>query len=198
MGYPASRVSCFIRRCVWLSDASPLSCKKNPNIDTMKNRILTLLLGLLLWAPVVSAQLPSVQLKDINGRTVNTSKISNNGKPVIISFFATWCKPCLRELKAIAEVYPDWQDETGVKMYIVSIDDAQNSSKVRPLVNAEGWEYETLLDPNSEFFKAMGLQVVPHVLVLDGQGKVVMSHSGYTDGSESEIIETIRNLGKTK
>ena len=164
----------------------------------MKNRILTLLLGLLLWAPVVSAQLPSVQLKDIKGQTVNTSKISNDGKPVIISFFATWCKPCLRELKAIAEVYPDWEDETGVKMYIVSIDDAQNSSKVRPLVNAEGWEYETLLDPNSEFFKAMGLQVVPHVLLLDGNGKVVMSHSGYTDGSESEIIETIRNLGKTK
>ena len=55
-----------------------------------------------------------------------------------------------------------------------------------------------MLDPNSEFFKAMGLQAVPHVLVLDGNGKVVMSHSGYTDGSESEIIKTIRNLGKDK
>lgn len=161
-------------------------------------RILTLLLGMLLLIPAASAQLPSIQLKDIYGHEINTAKIANDGKPVIISFFATWCKPCLRELKTISEVYPDWQDETGVKMYIVSIDDAQNSSKVRPLVNAEGWEYETLLDPNSEFFKAMGLQAVPHVLVLDGDGKIVMSHSGYTDGSESEIIDTIRNLGKNK
>ncbi len=162
------------------------------------NRLVILLLGLLsmTFASRVSAQLPSIQLKDIHGKTVNMSEISNDGNPVIISFFATWCKPCMRELKAIHEVYPDWQDETGVKMYIVSIDDAQNSSKVRPLVDAEGWEYVTLLDPNSEFFKALGLQAVPHVLVLDGQGKVVMSHSGYTDGSESEIIETIRNLGK--
>lgn len=149
-----------------------------------------------LWGTfAASAQLPSIQLKDTRGRTMDVSAISNDGKPVIISFFATWCKPCMRELKAIAEVYPDWQDETGVKMYIVSIDDAQNSSKVKPLIDAEGWEYEALLDPNSEFFKAMGLQTVPHVLVIDGSGKVVMSHSGYTDGSESEIIDTIRKLG---
>lgn len=160
------------------------------------NRIFTLLSGLLLGVVAASAQLPSIQLKDIDGHDITTADISNDGKPVIISFFATWCKPCMRELKAISEFYPDWQDETGVKMYIVSIDDAQNSSKVRPLVNAEGWEFETLLDPNSEFLKAMGIQIVPHVLVLDGNGKVVMSHSGYTDGSENEIIETIRNLEK--
>ncbi|MDE7119603.1 MAG: TlpA family protein disulfide reductase [Muribaculaceae bacterium] len=145
-------------------------------------RIVIMLLGLiaLCATPAAWAQLPSIQLKDTRGRTVNVSEISNDGNPVVISFFATWCKPCMRELKAIAEVYPDWQDETGMKMYIISIDDAQNSSKVKPLVDAEGWEYEVLLDPNSEFFKAMGLQTVPHVLVLDGQGKVVMSHSGYT------------------
>lgn len=164
-------------------------------------RILFSLLGvmaLLLSAPRVSAQLPSVQLKDIYGKTVNTAEIAKGGKPVIISFFATWCKPCMRELKAIAELYPDWQDETGVKMYIVSIDDAQNSAKVRPLVEGEGWEYETLLDPNSEFFKSLGLQMVPHVMVLDGKGNVVMSHQGYTDGSEHELIDTIRNLGNEK
>lgn len=144
------------------------------------------------------AQLPSIHLKDTKGNVVNVAEISNDGKPVIISFFATWCKPCLRELKAIAEVYPDWQDETGVKMYIVSIDDAQNSSKVKPLVDAEGWEYNVLLDPNSELFKALGLQGVPHVIIVDGEGKVALSHMGYTDGSESELIETVRQLAKDK
>ena len=67
-------------------------------------------------ALTISAQLPNVKLQDINGKTVQTGTISNNGKPIIISFWATWCKPCLRELKAIHEVYPDWQEETGVKM----------------------------------------------------------------------------------
>lgn len=138
------------------------------------------------------AQLPDVTVKDLAGRNVNVSKLSNGGKPFAISFFATWCKPCMRELKAIADLYPDWQDETGMKMYIVSIDDAQNASKVKPLVDAEGWDYEVLLDSNSDFFRAMGLQTVPHVFVVDGKGKIIYNHSGYTDGSETEIIKTIR------
>ena len=97
------------------------------------------------------AQLPSVTLKDINGKTVDTATLQNDGKPFIISFFATWCKPCNRELKAISEVYADWQDETGVKVIAISIDQAQNVAKVKPLVDGYGWEYEVLLDPNSDF-----------------------------------------------
>lgn len=138
------------------------------------------------------AQLPSVELKDVNGKTVNTSQIDNNGKPVIISFFATWCKPCLRELKAINEVYQDWQDETGVKLVAVSIDDGQNAQRVKPLVDGFGWEYDVLLDTNSDFKRAMNVNNVPHVFVLDGNGKIVYDHSGYTDGSEQHLIEVIR------
>ncbi|MGN0211147.1 MAG: TlpA family protein disulfide reductase [Muribaculaceae bacterium] len=141
-----------------------------------------------------SAQLPSINLKDINGNTVNTATINNNGKPFIVSFFATWCKPCMRELRSIAEVYPDWQDETGVKVVLVSIDEAQNSNKVKPLVDAEGWEFEVLLDVNSELYNALGLQMVPHVIICDGVGNVVYSHSGYTDGGEEQLIEIVRTL----
>ena len=143
-----------------------------------------------------SAQLPSVQLKNLNGKPVNTAKLSNDGKPFVISFFATWCKPCLRELKAIAEVYPDWQDETGMKLIAISIDEAQNASKVRPLVDSEGWEYEVLLDPNSDFARSMGVQSIPHVFVVDSKGKIVYNHSGYSDGSESAIIKKIREVSK--
>ncbi|MCM1110270.1 MAG: TlpA family protein disulfide reductase [Clostridium sp.] len=138
------------------------------------------------------AQLPSVTVKDTKGRTVDTATLSNDGNPFVISFFATWCKPCLRELRAISEVYPDWQDETGMKMYIVSIDDAQNTNKVKPLVDSEGWDYDVLLDANSDFFRALGLQMVPHLLICDGDGNIVYTHSGYTDGSESEIIKIVR------
>lgn len=86
----------------------------------------------------VEAQVPSVTLKDINGKTVRTDTLSNNGKPFIIDFFATWCKPCNRELTAISEVYEDWQEETGVKLIAVSIDQAQNINKVKPLVDSHG------------------------------------------------------------
>ena len=149
---------------------------------------------LLMTCIVAKAQLPSVQLKTLEGKAINTSKLHNDGKPFIISFFATWCKPCNRELSAIHEVYPDWQEETGGKVICVSIDQAQNINKVKPLVDGNGWEYEVLLDPNGDFRRAMGVQTIPHVFVIDGKGKIADSRSGYTDGSEEHLIEKVREL----
>lgn len=140
------------------------------------------------------AELPSIQLKDINGKRVDTAKLDNDGKPYIISFFATWCKPCLRELDAINEVYPDWQEETGMKLIAVSIDKAQDESKVKPLVNSKGYEYDVLLDPNGDFKRAMGVNMVPTVFIIDGNNNVVDTRTQYTDGSESHLIEKIREL----
>ena len=160
----------------------------------VKNLFAAVLLLLCMVANTASAQLPSVKLKDINGKVIDTATLSNDGKPFIISFFATWCKPCNRELKAINEVYPDWQDETGVRVIAVSIDEAQNAQKVKPMVDAAGWEYQVLLDPNSDFRRAMGVNMIPHVFVIDGNGKIAESRSGYTEGGEQHLIEKVKEL----
>lgn len=163
----------------------------------MKNLKALLIVALLAIAGMAGAQtLPAVTLKDINGKTVQTDQLSNNGKPFIISFFATWCKPCNRELSAISEVYADWQEETGVKLIAVSIDQAQNINKVKPLVDSNGWEYDVLLDPNSDFKRALGIQMIPYVLIVDGKGNIVYKHNGYTEGAENELIEKVRELVK--
>lgn len=159
-----------------------------------KKTIFIMLLALV--AVTVNAQLPSVSLKTMDGKTVNTAELTNDGKPFIIDFFATWCKPCNRELDAIAEVYEDWQKETGVKIIAVSIDQGQNINKVKPLVANHGWEYEVLLDPNGDFKRALGIQMIPYVLIVDGQGNIVYKHNGYTDGAETELIEKVRELIK--
>lgn len=138
------------------------------------------------------AQLPQVTLKTMDGKAVRVDTLSNGGKPFIIDFFATWCKPCNRELDAISEVYADWQKETGVKIFAVSIDQAQNIHKVKPLVDNHGWEYDVLLDPNSDLRRAFGIQNIPYVLLVDGQGTIVYRHMGYTDGEETELIEKVR------
>ena len=142
------------------------------------------------------AELPSVILKDMNGNTVNTAEISNDGKPIIIDFWATWCKPCVRELNAIAEVYDEWVDETGVKIYAVSLDEGQDQERVKPFVSSKGWEYEILLDPNGDFKRQLGVSNPPHVFVVNGEGNIVWNHQGYVDGSEEEIIEAVKNSMK--
>ena len=155
----------------------------------------------LLWVMVfaysmipVQAQLPTITLKNMNGTQIRTDTLSNGGKPFIIDFFATWCKPCNRELDAISEVYEEWKEETGVKIIAISIDHAQNINKVKPLVSNHGWEYEIMLDPNSDFLRALGGQMIPYTLIVDGKGNIVYKHSGYTDGAETELIEKVREL----
>lgn len=160
----------------------------------MKKCIISFFVCLVAGFAVAQAQLPAVTLKTIDGATVHTETLSNDGKPFIIDFFATWCKPCNRELSAIAEVYDEWKEETGLKIYAVSIDQAQNINKVKPLVDENEWEYEVLLDSNSDFLKALGGQMIPFVVVVDGNGNIVSKHSGYTDGAEDELIQEVHHL----
>lgn len=145
------------------------------------------------------AQLPSVVLTDIQGNSVKVDALENEGHPIIIDFFATWCKPCIRELSAIADVYEDWQKETGVKLVAISIDKAQDAGKVKLLVNENEWPYETvLLDKNSELKQALSIQMIPYTLVIDGKGKIVYRHYGYTDGEEEELLEIIKKSESSK
>lgn len=161
----------------------------------MKQKMVISLLAMIMFAlQDIYAQLPTVTLKTMDGKVVRVDTLSNNGKPFVIDFFATWCKPCNRELDAISEVYEDWQKETGLKIYAVSIDQAQNIQKVKPLVDNHGWEYDVLLDPNSDLRRALGIQNIPYVLLCDGNGKIVYKHMGYTDGEENELIEKVREI----
>ena len=163
----------------------------------MKKILLTMIIALGSLNSAL-AQLPSVVIRDIDGKAVKTDTLSNNGKPFIIDFFATWCKPCNRELSAIADVYEEWQEETGVEVIAVSIDQAQNINKVKPLVNNHGWPYKVLLDPNSEFKRALGVQMIPYTIIVDGKGNIAYKHNGYTDGAEDDLIQKVREHLKGK
>ena len=140
--------------------------------------------------------IPSVTIKDFKGNPYNTSEIKNDGKPLILSFWATWCKPCLRELNAIADVYDDWVNETGVKLVAVSIDDARSTKMVEPLVNGKAWEYIVLLDPNGDFKRAMNVGPIPQTFLLNGKGEIVWQHTTFAEGDELTLIEIVKKVIK--
>ncbi len=140
------------------------------------------------------AKLPSIQLKDMEGNTVDTGTLSNDGKPIIISFWATWCSPCKKELNNYAEHYEKWQQETGVKIIAVSIDDQRSVTRVAPYVSSVQWEYQVLLDSNKQFALAMGVNNVPHTFLIDGKGNIVWQHNNYADGDEDELYQELLKI----
>ena len=164
----------------------------------MKKLFLSLL-ATILFSTLSIAQnraLPSVDVITVTEERFNITDLENNGKPIVISFWATWCKPCKEELNTIAEVYEDWQDETGVKLVAISIDDSKTKAKVVPYVNASEWDYEVYIDKNGDLKRAMGISTVPHTFLLNSKKEIVWQHKGYVDGDEDELLVQIKKLAR--
>lgn len=135
-----------------------------------------------------------VVLRSIDGKSYNVGELIKKDKVTILSFFATWCKPCLRELGAINDVYDDWREQVDVQFIAVSIDTAQDSEKVAPLANGNAWDFLVLLDAEGELKRQLQVQTVPHTIIFDKRGKVVDTHNSYTDGDEIAMFELIKKL----
>lgn len=147
------------------------------------------------FTTALSAQtVPSVNVKNINGENIDFSSVVEPGKITVISFWATWCGPCIKELQAIDQYYEYWEETYNMKLVAVSIDDSRNVKKVKPKVLGEGWQYEIILDENQDLARAMNVNNPPMTFIVDGDGKIVYSHQGYTPGAEDELEAQLKKL----
>ncbi|MBI1305869.1 MAG: redoxin domain-containing protein [Bacteroidetes bacterium] len=136
--------------------------------------------------------LPSITLKDINGKNVDFSSYGSNGKITIISFWATWCKPCIKELRNMNDLLEEWEEKYNVELVAVSLDDSRNSQQVKPFATGQGWSFDILLDPNQELQRAMNVTNPPVTFLVDSTGAIVYTHTGYLEGDEYELEEHIQ------
>jgi thiol-disulfide isomerase/thioredoxin len=136
-----------------------------------------------------------MQIKSLDGQSIQLEDISKNDQLVVVSLWATWCVPCKNELDAISEVYDDWIDETNVKLYAISVDDSRTVKRVKPLVSGKGWDYEILLDTNSDLKRQLNAPTIPLTLLVKNN-KILYRHSGYTPGAEDELYEKIKEFSK--
>lgn len=141
-----------------------------------------------LWA---QDEVPSTPLTTLDGKTTNLQELSEDGNVKIVSLWATWCVPCLKELDAINDVYEEWQNDTNVELIAVSIDDSRTVKRVKPLINGKAWDYNIVLDTNNDLKRALGAATVPLTLIIK-DNKIVFRHSGYNPGSEMELYEKVQ------
>lgn len=140
--------------------------------------------------------LPDINLKDVDGKAVNMADYSKSGKITIVSFWATWCSPCKKELNNINDLYAEWKEKYNLELVAVCTDNARNTPKVKPYVDGQGWEYDIIMDVNQDFQRAMNVVQIPHTFLLDATGKIVYQHSGYVEGDEYALEDKIKALTK--
>jgi thiol-disulfide isomerase/thioredoxin len=165
----------------------------------MKKILLTLLTAF--TANLLLAQtktLPAANVKTLEGQVFNIQDLAKSGKITVISFWATWCSPCKKELDAIMDYYEEWQEKYDMQLVAVSVDDPRTAAKIPAMVAEKGWEYKILVDSGKEFQLAANVASVPHTLLLDQQGNVVYEHTGYAPGDELELEERFKTLTEKK
>jgi thiol-disulfide isomerase/thioredoxin len=154
----------------------------------------------LFFAATVQAQtveLPNTTIKDLSSnKKLAFSEAIEKDKVTFISFWATWCVPCKKEIKNVREKLPNWKAETDFNFVTISIDESRAEGLVRSYAKSQGWDFPYYIDPNSDLKRSLNFQTVPFTMVIDKNGKVAYMHSGYEEGSEDEVYAKIKELSK--
>ena len=160
-------------------------------------KIISALLLIFIFSPSAFSQdnsegirkAPNFKLEDLDGKTVELNSEIGDG-PILISFWATWCKPCLEELNEYKEIYSEYKDK-GFKMFAVSTDNEKTVAKVKPFVKSKNYEFPVLLDTNSDIARLYYAQPVPYTVLVNKKGFIIYSHLGYMKGDEVKVKEII-------
>ena len=158
-------------------------------------KILGLLSFLYIVASASAQQLPDVKVENAQGKIVSVRDLAQ-GKPMIISYWSIACKPCIQELNAINDALAEWREEADFEVVAVSVDDARLKASAKAIASSRGWEFICVYDENQDLKRAMNVSLTPQSFVVDGEGNIIFSHSGYTPGSEQLLFDKIVELKK--
>lgn len=139
-------------------------------------------------------QLPAVTIKSTTGKETTTQSFLDGNTPLVISFWATWCKPCLQELDAFNDLTETWKKETNARIIAVSIDDSRTASGIKKTLGLHDWSFDVFWDENQEFKRALNITLIPHTIVVDKKGVIVKRYTAYIPGNEEKVLELLKTL----
>ena len=140
--------------------------------------------------PAVGTIAPDFKVHNLVTRE-EVSLSSQHGKVVILTFWASWCGPCKRELPILEKA----QRLVGKDKLIVmavsfhDTDDALNALK-RPAAN---WQINVMRDRTGHVASLYSVSGIPHLFMIGRDGKVVANHLGYGDSSLEELVADINS-----
>jgi len=162
-------------------------------------KIIVALICLLVSSSIHAQGLPDTQIKDVySGKKLPFNETIEKGKVTLISFWATWCVPCKKEIKNITLKLPAWKKEADFNYITISIDEPRAEGLVRTYAMSQGWSFPYYLDANSDLKRSLSFQNVPYTMIIDKNGKVVFTHTGYEEGGEAEVFAKIKELAAAK
>ncbi len=162
--------------------------------SSIRTSIFGFFLGLFALSVSAQQKMPDIQIKTLEGKSVNIRDLVGHGHPVLVSFWATWCTPCKKEMDAINDIYEDWKEDYGLEVIAITIDNIRALSKVKPMVAQKGWDFTVLSDSKQTLQTALNFQTIPQSFLLDGKGKIVFTHNGYAPGDEYHIEDELKKL----
>lgn len=135
---------------------------------------------------------PDFTLEDVDGNTVCLDSLLVDG-PVFMSFWALWCKMCIKELDALKPYYDEF-DSMSINLLAISVDKARSVPQVKPFAQSHKWKYVIVMDPDDILRDLYNVQAMPSSFIINQDKQIVYTHMGYKPGDEEILIETMREL----
>ena len=133
---------------------------------------------------------PDLSVRLLDGKKVRLSALLEEG-PLLVSFWATWCAPCKKEMIFLEEFHQKY-NENNFRVLAISTDSPKSMSKVKSYIRAKKHTFLVGIDPNQEIAKKMNALLMPTTLILNKDRKVSWYHQGFIPGDEKEIEAQIR------
>ena len=139
------------------------------------------------------AQAADFTLRSVEGKNVRLA--DHLGKDVIVlSFWATWCTPCLGEMPQLQRIYEAHKAE-GLTVMGVSMDGPESVANVEPTIRRYGVTYPVLLDEETRVTAIYNpTRDAPFTVVIDRAGRIVETKLGYTPGDEVPLEQQLVRL----
>ncbi len=135
---------------------------------------------------------PNFVLENLDGDYVELNQEIGEG-PVLLSFWATWCKPCIEELTEFKKLYDDYKDK-GFKLLAISTDSERTVAKVKPYVKSKNYDFPVLYDTSGDVARIYYARAVPFTVLIDKHGAIVYTHMGYMRGDEQVVNNKVKEM----